>query len=306
MKKILITIAFIALGLTVFAQGGSLSFLRLSADARNAGMGNVTMGEATGMYLYANPTSFLQDSTKNIYGSYSLGLLPKADEKQVMYHAVSAGYKRGKHALLVGFRYLGGAEFTKMSSTGVPGKTEKTYDSSIDLTYTRDLGHRLSAFVTGSFIQSYIGKTASTMGVSAGVYFRNSVVLSGKTLVYNLGAGVYDIGGKVKYYKKGNDQPTSIGLGGSLGMEMVKNHNLNLAWTTRYFVLPTDASELTVSLGLEYELYNMIGIRAGYHVEDGNNMPTVGLGFKHEKFNLNVAYQMAEENTLFLGCSVRF
>ncbi len=306
MKKILITTAFIAFGVLAFAQGGSLPFLRLNTDARNAGMGSISMGEATGMYIYTNPTSFLQDSTKNIYGSYTLGLLPKAGENQIMFHAISAGYKRGKHALLVGFRYLGGAEIANVNASGIPGKAINPYDYSVDLTYTRDLGYHLSAYVTGGMIQSNIGKSASTVSASAGVYYRNTFAMGRKNVRYNVGLGIYDLGGQVKYAKKGYDQPTSVGLGGSFAMEMAKNHNLNLGWTARYFILPTDASEFVTGLGLEYELYNMVGIRAGYHIEDGNNMTTLGLGFKQEKFNLNLAYQMAEENTLFLGCSVIF
>ncbi len=306
MKKILITVAFIAFGITAFAQGGTLPFLRVNADARNAGMGNVTMGEATGMYLYTNPTSFLQDSTQKIYGSYTLGLLPKIDDKQIMYHAASVGYKHGKQALMVGFRYLGGAEIAKINSSGVPGKSIKPNDISIDLTYTRTLTDKFSAYITGSFIQSNIGKTATTGSVSAGVYYRSAFTLGSKKVAYNIGAGVYDLGGEVKYSKKSYQQPTSAGLGGSFSMEMAKNHDLNLAWTARYFILPTDASEMTAGLGLEYVLYKKVGIRAGYHMEDGNNITTVGLGYQHKMFNLNAAYQLAEDNTLLVGFGVRF
>ncbi len=306
MKKILITIVFIALCVVTFAQSGALPFLRLNTDARNAGMGNVSMGESTGMFIYTNPTSFLQDTTKMVYGSYSLCLLPKVVDKQVMFHSVSAGYKRGKYALLVGFRYLAGVEIPKVNELGISGKPIKPNDYSIDLTYTRHLGHNLSAYLTGSFIQSYIGVTSNTASASAGVYYRNSFSLSEKKIFYNVGIGIYDLGGTVKYDVVGYNQPTSTGLGGSFGLEMVKNHNLNLAWTTRYFILPTEASEITASLGLEYELYNMVGFRVGYHIEDGNNLATFGLGFKQDNFNLNVAYQMAEKNTLFLGCNVIF
>lgn len=305
MKKIIILI-FITCGINVFAQSGNLAFLKLNSDARNTGMGNVVMGEANGMYLYSNPTSFLNDK-KNIYASYTLGMLPKVKDDRLMFHSVSAGYKKGKNALLVGFRYLGGLQIPKVTNSGTTSKKKiKPNDYSLDLAYTRDLGNKFSAYIKGSFIQSHIGKTAYTGNFGTGVYYRNAFKLSSKKVSYTFGLGVYDLGAGVKFGKKTNSQPTSVGLGGSFGTELAKNHNLNLAWTTRYFALPTNSSETTASLGLEYELYNMVGLRAGYHMEDGNNITTFGLGYKQKYFNLNVGYQMGNDNNLFLGISTSF
>lgn len=310
-KKVIITITLL-LGCVVagFAQGGTLPFLRLNADTRAAGMGDTYMGEVNSMYIYTNPTSFLMDTTKNIYSSYTLGLLPEIEDNQLMYHAASAGYRIGNQAILVGFRYMGGLEIQKVSMTGTQGKTIKPYDYAVDLTYTRNLGGNFSAYLTGTFIQSYIGKTSYTGSGSGGVYYRNAFDMSGKKVQYTLGVGFYDLGGAVKYGKKEYDQPTSIGVGGSFGLAVANEHRLNLAWTARYFVLPSDASDITGGLGLEYEMFHMANIRAGYHFEDANSYTTFGLGFKHKYFQIDAAYKLANEegvdNSLFLGCSVKF
>ncbi len=313
-KKIIVTVAILIGFVTaLLAQGGVLPFLRLNADARTGGMGDATMGEATGMYIYTNPTSFLVDSTKNIYGSYTFGMLPKIGDDRLMYHAVSAGYKRGKHALLVGFRYYGGQEINKVTSGGLPSKkTIKPYDYAVDLTYTRDLGGRFSAYVTGTFLQSYIGKTAYTGSASGGVYWRNATDVSGTPLTYTVGLGFYDLGGVVKYGKNEYDQPTSVGLGGSFGLELAEEHQLNLGWTARYFVnvMPKDACKFTGGFGAEYLFKNRIAARTGYHFENLNRHTTVGLGYSMDKFRLDVAYKISVEkeldNALYLGCSVRF
>ncbi len=308
MKKILLTIALMVCGAAVFAQqGGSLYFLRANADARTGAMGDAAMGEATGMYIYTNPTSFLQNDTSRFYGAYTLGLLPKIENDRVFYHAASVGYKYGKQAFMVGFRTLYGLETVSVNNMGISGNTIKPYDYSIDLSYSRTLSDKFSAYITGTFIQSYIGKTATTGSASGGVYYRNKF----KEIDYTIGLGFYDLGGLLKYDdEKEYEQPASVGLGGSFGFELIENHRLNLAWTTRYFMLPSDAAELAGGLGAEYQVIKSFNVRTGYHFEEENSHITVGLGCNLKKLNINIAYKISTEdnvdNSLFMGCSMRF
>ncbi len=302
MKKILLIVALMVSGFATFAQDGNLPFLRVNADARTGGMGNTTMGESKGMYIYTNPTSFLQDTTQRFYGAYTCGILPKIDDSQILYHAASVGYRRGNQALMIGFRSLNGQEITQIGMSGNPGNTINPFDYSVDLTYARTLSTKFSAYVTGSFIQSYIGKTAFTGSASAGVYYRNQI----KDVDVTIGAGFYDLGGLVKYGKKEYDQPTSVGLGGSF----LFGERFNLAWTTRYFLLPSKKEEFVLGLGAEFKLSKAIDIRYGYQVQDNSNYATAGLGYTINRLHINVAYKMAQssevDNSLFLGCSVKF
>ncbi len=303
MKKILLVMATLMIsGAAVFAQDGNLPFLRLNADARTGAMGDAAMGESTGMYIYTNPTSFLQDTTQRIYGSYTCGILSKIKDDQILYHAASVGYKLGNQALMVGFRSLNDLEVPKVSGSGIPGKKIKPFDYSVDLTYVCSLNDKFSAYITGTFIQSYIGKTAFTGGASGGVYYRNQF----KDIDVTVGAGFYDLGGPVKYGKGEYDQPTSVGLGGSFGF----GKRLNLAWTTRYFVLPSNAKDFVAGVGAEFNLYKGVDIRYGYHIQDKSYYTTVGAGYNTNRFNVNIAYKIVREdgvdNSLFLGCSVRF
>ncbi len=306
MKKILLTIALVACGVAVFAQGGSLSFLRVDADARTAAMGNAFMGEATGMYLYSNPTSFLQDSTNRFYGAYTFGLLPKAEDNQIFYHGASFGYKHGKQAFMLGMRALHGAEVAKMSASGTMGKPIKPYDYALDLSYTRDLGGSFSAYVTGTFVQSYIGKAAFTGSASGGVYYRGEF----DDVDYTVGLGFYNLGAPVKYGNSEYDQPTSVGLGGSFACHWIQDHRLNFSWTARYYVLPEKAEDFVVGLGAEYQVIEELDVRAGYYLEDRNSRATVGLGYNMKQLSVNLAYQIATEkgvdNSLFLGLSMKF
>lgn len=311
-KKIIITIGVLAMcSLSVLGQSGSLAFLRLNADARTGAMGDAFMGESTGMYIYTNPTSFLLNTQNRFYGSYTYGMLPKFQDDRIMFHAVSGGYRiDSKQAVLVGFRYLGGAKIDKVGVTGVSRGTIKPYDYTVDLTYTRDLGNRFSAFLTGTFIQTYIGKTGFTGSASGGVYWRNLTKLGVLPLNYTIGLGFYDLGGVVKYGNKKYDQPTSLGLGGSFGLELSKEHHLNMAWVTRYYVLPSDASDFTEGFGFEYDYKHMLAARVGYHFEDNNRHATFGLGYKLKNFRIDAAYKLSVEDDLddsiFLGLSMMF
>ncbi len=304
MKKIIITIILIACGTTMFAQG-TLPFLRLNTDARKVGMGNGTMGEATGMFLYSNPTSFFNDTTQTVYGSYSTRLVFPM-KQQATFHAVSVGYKFGKQAVMVGYRRFAKVKIQRVSQQGDPLKPIYPNDNSVDIAVTRSLGHNLSAYVGGSFIHSYIGKTAYTGSGKMGVYYRNTFVFNKKQVLYNLGIDFSNWGGLVKYGKKKYSQPASIAIGGDIETKLADNHLLRCAITGQYFVLPVKHSEMTTSLGLDYELYNLVSLRAGYHLEKGYSQTTFGLGLKREKFNFNIGYQMSNQKSLFLGLNMIF
>ncbi len=306
MKKILLTIALAACGAAAFAQGGSLSFLRLNADARTGAMGNASMGEAAGMYLYTNPTSFLQDSTNRFYGAYTLGLPQKIEDNQIFYHAASIGYKQGRQAFMLGMRAMHGAEAANVSASGTVGDPIKPYDYALDLSYTRDLGGNFAAYLTGTFVQSYIGKTAFTVSASGGVFYRGSF----DDVDYTVGVGFYNFGAPVKYGEREYDQPASVGLGGSFACNWIENHRLNFAWTARYYVLPKKAEDFVGGLGVEYQLLDELDVRAGYYFEDKNSYASVGLGYNMKKLGVNVAYQIAAEenldNSLLVGFSMKF
>ena len=64
---------------------------------------------------------------------------------------------------------------------------------------------------------------------------------------------------------------------------------------SRYFVFPSDVTEFTGGLGLEYQLSKGIDIRTGYYFEDANSRVTVGLRYRINNFHVDVAYKIATE-----------
>lgn len=264
--------------------------LQYNSDVRSAGMGDAHMGRATNMYLYTNPTSFL-DVENKVYADYSIGIFRKVGDDRINAHAFSAGYRFGKNALMVGVRHMGGLKVP------VANKTLKPFDMSLDVSYARKL-NEFSIYATAGMIQSKpADEKSSTFSASIGGYYNNYFDAGGRDFSYNVGVAVRNIGGDLKYDGVGSgdlkmEQPTSIDVGGSLTMPFSANHKLDVALTGQYYLRPSDASEFVFGGGLEYTMFNLAAIRAGYHVGDKNNYFTAGLGFDLKYATINFAYSL--------------
>lgn len=313
LKKTFAILIFLGGMHSLYAQDNRpLPFLDINSDVRAAGMGNSTMGEAKGMYLYSNPTSLLkEDVSRKIYASYSFGLLPEINEERESYHAASVGVRMfNKHALMVGFRYLGGLSVPRFDSNGNPKSSIKPNDWSIDMAYTFKFSNYVSAYLGGTFVQSALDKTSYLAGANGGVYYSNEFGFKAEKALYTVGLSFNNLGGAMQT-DKGNDftMPGSLGLGGSVALPLCKNHQLNAALSTRYFMIPSDAAAFTANLGLEYELFNIAALRTGYYMDTNvseNSYFSIGLGLKYKFMSFDASYNFKDNkdfNTMQLGIS---
>lgn len=313
LKKTFAILIFLGCVHSVCAQDNRpLPFLDINPDVRAAGMGNSTMGEAKGMYLYSNPTSILQgDVKRKIYASYSYGLMPEINNERESYHATSVGVRLfNRHALMVGFRYFGGLSVPSIDSNGNPKAAIEPNDWSIDMAYTFKFNNHLAAYLGGSFIQSTLDETSYLAGANGGVYYSNDFGFNADNAVYTVGLGFNNLGAATMT-DKGNDftMPGSLGLGGSVGLPLCKNHRINAALSTRYFIIPSSAAAFTANLGLEYELFNIAALRTGYYMDTNaseNSYFSVGLGFKYKFVSVEAAYCFKNNkdfNNMQLGIS---
>lgn len=308
-RIILILFVSQALAFRVKAQSRSLPFLELNADTRTAGMGDAFTGESPGMYLYTNPTSFLRKDAM-LYTSYTIGIYPKFNNETKKYHALSAGYRFNKQALMVGFRYINNYSFHRVDPNGNQHKKIYPMDWAIDMAFSRSLNKHFSVFAGGNFIQSYINKIAYTVSATAGVYYRNEHAGGNGGGDYTIGLSLYDFGGKVKYgIGRSVGLPASIVLGGSVLLPFCDEHKLNMVLTTRYFV-PSDASEFTLGIGAEYVLFDVLSLRGGYHYGKTLSYGTFGLGGDYKFVRLDISYQLADSksdiNVVRFGVSIAF
>ncbi|WP_161781433.1 PorV/PorQ family protein [Porphyromonas macacae] len=283
-------------------ESRSLPFLEINADTRTAGMGDAVMGDTESMFLYTNPTAFLQQQA-NFYASYTFGLYPKVNDDAMKYHAFSGGYKiMDNYALLVGFRFFDGLNIPQVGEDMIPMQDIKPMDWSIDLSYAIRISSHLSAYAGGALIQSYNGYTGYTGSATAGIYYRNILIVSGNTGSYSVGFSLNDFGGKIKYGKNGskNSLPSSLGLGGSVTLPFSKAHKVNAVLATRYFMLPSDAKAFTGGVGVEYEWLERVSVRTGYHWGNDNGYLTLGLGYRLKGISLDAACSCTRDKDLRL------
>lgn len=292
-------------------ESRSLPFLEVSSDARSAAMGGSTMGEARSAYLYTNPTSLLTAEGR-IYGSYSFGKYTSSELSEIQYHTVSAGYRLGsRHAFLLGSRYYKGLPTHKEDEYG-ERKQLKPMDYSVDIAYAYAFSDHLSAYVVGTFIQSYVGKVAFTGGGSVGLYYRNAPVSVETPLRYTIGLSADNIGGKVQYGKKGYEgkMPGSVAVGGDLMTRLTDQIGVGISMTHRLFFTPNNASRYTGGIGLEADYMQKGFVRAGMQLMHESNVATFGAGCRLGAITLDGTYRKGMKDSgvdsFWVGLSVNF
>lgn len=293
---LLLLVLLLALPLTAQAQGvRALPFLETNVDVRTAGMGHATFGDAESNFIYTSPTAFLANSDKPLDFGATAAISSYIDDDFTTLLGFTGAWRMAdNHALLLGARYIHKPTITKEDEFG-QRKSISPMDYSVDLAYALRMGDNWSAYIMGTFIQSYIGKMAITGGGSLGVSYRNSFLLSDREAPYAIDLSVTNLGAKVQYAKAGtkSSMPAAINLGGSLGMPLSNISHLNLAAFARYFVLPAEAREIQGGIGAEYLWRDRIAVRGGCFLQKDNLLPTIGAGYRGECMDVDLAYQFA-------------
>lgn len=282
------------------AQSHALPILGRNADARSAAMGNISAMSTDCNYLYINPTSILYGDKKLTISAN--GLLfnhPKIEgiEGKLMYTNLSAGWRfLDRHAAYAGFRYEGGLKIRGAASGQFEENLKKfttPFEWAVDLGYAFRFNNTLAAFASGSFIQSYSGRTAMAGAFSIGANYLTSINMGSIDAKLNAIAKIADFGTPVYYSSKdAYSLPTYAQISGDLMMPLAEKHQLNVALGGKYYFLPTDAQVIQVGLGAEYTIFNLVSLRAGYQYGSRDtNLWGAGIGAKFYDVKLDFAYQ---------------
>ena len=297
------------------AQNRSLPILEVNPDARSMAMGNVSLMSTNRNYLYVNPSSIFYNGER-YSASVNGTIFPKNDDVsgRLLYGNASAAWRfADRHAAFIGYRYLGGEKIASVADQfGTPGNEIKPLDWSFDIGYSFKINNELSAFATGSFIQSKpADKSANAVSFGVGANYRTNVKLGGMQSQLNIAARVLDIGAPIEYNSNNKyDLPTSAQASADITMPLSDINKLNIAVGSRYFFLPTDAPMFTVGAGAEYTYNNLVSARMGYYYgENESSRITLGLGFNIEFISVDAAYSIANDtdfNMIHVGLTARF
>ena len=296
------------------SQSRTLPILEANPDARSMAMGNVSLMSTDRNYIYVNPSSIFYNADR-YSASINATMFPENDDVsgRLLYGNASAAWRfADRHAAFIGYRYLGGEKIASVTDQfGTPGKDIKPLDWSLDVGYSFKISDKLSAFATGSFIQSKTTRTASAITFGVGGNYRTNINLGNMESQLNIAARVLDIGPPIEYSSNDKyDLPTSAQISTDITMPLSDINKLNFALGGRYFILPTDATMLTVGAGAEYTYNNLVSARMGYNYgENQSSRITLGLGLNIKFVSVDAAYSIANDtdfNMIHVGLTARF
>lgn len=296
-----------------FAQSGkenpittAVPFLRLSADARTAAMGDVglaTSPDANSMFYNGSKTVFNENK-------YGVGLtytpwLKELDVKSSYQMALSSYYKlNDKEAVSFGVRYFSLGNFTFTDNLGQEVSTFKPRDMAIEAGYSRKLSEKLGVGLNLRYINSKIADNTNGNGAKAG----NSVAadLSAFYMLkngWNFAAALTNLGSKINYGGKASFIPATFALGTAytkkfnpenkltVGLDITKlmvptppdqtdaakvaayeNKGVVSSWFSSFGDAPggfsEELKEFQLGLGAEYSYKNQFNVRTGYFSEN--------------------------------------
>lgn len=184
-------------------------------------------------------------------------------------------------------------------------------------------GRYIHSNLTGAFSQSSSGtvdaKPGNSVGADLGVYY-NKTLKSTRISTLALGAIISNIGAKMSYTDNANKDflPTNLRIGGVYTTELDMFNSIAFVADFNKLLVPTvdqgqtvlggmfssftdapggfeeEMKEIIINMGVEYWYNHTFAGRVGYFFESkdkGNRKyMTIGLGFRKEKFGIDVAY----------------
>ncbi|MEM1405200.1 MAG: type IX secretion system outer membrane channel protein PorV [Bacteroidota bacterium] len=203
-------------------------------------------------------------------------------------------------------------------------------------------GRYIHSNLTGSFSSGGVeARPGQSVAADVAVYYNKDISIGGSNSNLALGANISNIGSKLTYSDDENRDfiPTNLRIGSALTTDLDPYNKLTFALDLNKLMVPsptldstqneksllsgmfgsfTDAEdgfseelqEITLSIGAEYWYNNTFAVRLGYFLEaeDKGNRKylTAGVGFRYQKFGVDFAYLVPQEQEHPLAETLRF
>ena len=284
----------------------AVPFLRLAADARTAGMGDVgiaTSPDANSMFYNGSKTVFNE-------AKYGVGLtytpwLSELDVKNLHQISVAGFYKlNDKEAISFGLRNFSLGTFTFTDNLGQEVSTFKPNDIAIEAGYSRKLSEKLGIGLSLRYIGSKLANSAVNSNYKSGSAVAADISAFYKNKKgWNFGAALTNLGSKINYGGISSFIPANLGLGASYNKKFSEESKLTVGLDLNKLLVPTppdpaneakvndyenkgvvgswfssfgdapggfseEIKEFQLGLGAEYMYKEMFSLRAGYFTEN--------------------------------------
>ena len=187
----------------------------------------------------------------------------------------------------------------------------------------------------GGSTQSFESEPGNTAAVDVGVYYNKDL---GQKINLGLAGNISNIGGKISYTTKDEKDflPTNLKLGTAVTYNLDAYNKLTLAIDANKLLVPSpgadstqsvlsgiftsfgdaeggfseELQEVNLSTGVEYWYNDLFAARAGYFYEHpekgGRKYFSLGLGLRYQKFGIDAAYLIPNDQNNPLAQTLRF
>jgi hypothetical protein len=313
----------------------AVPFLRIDPDARSGAMGDAGIAispDANAQYWDVAKIPFC-DKNYGVSMTYTPWLKDLVPDIVLAYLSAYAKFGENKDQAISGsMRYfsLGNISYTDQLGNSIGTGMPREY--SFDLGYSRKLSEFLSAGVTMRYIHSAIASGVSyipgggdyqpgnTAAADLGMFYTKKHDIDGvKNTIFNFGAVVSNLGGKISYNNTRKDFiPMNLGIGVAYTSQWDEYNKVTFTADINKLLVPVLTSvnpdtqvavvngifssfqtgnqlqEIDASVGAEYWYQNTIAFRAGYYYSNPNNGDlqyiTCGVGARYNVIMINASY----------------
>lgn len=188
-------------------------------------------------------------------------------------------------------------------------------------------------------------KAGNSVAADIGIYYTKDLVMGGKNYNLSLGGNISNLGAKIGYTTPEEKDfiPTNLRLGTAFTMELDPYNKITAALDFNKLMVPSptgdrvedsirraknildaafssfsdapdgfseEITEVNLSAGLEYWYDNLFAARVGYFYEDPNKGNrqyfSMGLGLRYQKFGIDAAYLIPNDQNNPLAQTIRF
>lgn len=181
-------------------------------------------------------------------------------------------------ALTLNFGKYGDESITTYSKPYGTGSSFDGSDLMINLSFAKKFDEKILAGINGKYLkQELYNYDGSAFAVDLGMIMKLSENLS-------VGAGIYNIGSRIKFISESEEIPLQLKTGLSL---KISDYLL-----TNGDVIYTKDENIDMAVGFEVKFLKMLAARAGFNtVNEAGSGLTLGLGLNFDNINFDYAYE---------------
>ena len=240
----------------------AVPFLRLSADARTAAMGDAAVAtnpDANSSFYNGAKTAFNE-------GKFGIGAnytpwLSELDVRNLYQLSLSGFYKiDNNQALSYGVRDFSQGEFTFTDDNGQDIQNFRPNDVAVEVGYSRKLSQTFGLGITGRYINS---KLASNTGANSS-YKNGSAVAADISIFsqlksgWNFGLALTNLGSKMDYGSTSSYIPANISLGTAYNKTFNTDNKISFTLEANKLLVPTPPDPTDATKLAAYETQGVV------------------------------------------------